>query len=66
MKHESATISLKYNRRRSLKGISEALEQLPSSKNISEAQTIFYENTNNVSPLQKECAAKMDCRKKRG
>ena len=37
MKHESATISVKYNLRRALKYISEALEQLPSPKDISEA-----------------------------
>ena len=41
MKHESATISLKYNHRRALKDISEALEQLPSSKDISEAHRVF-------------------------
>jgi hypothetical protein len=41
VKHESATISLKYNHRRALKDISEALEQLPSSKDISEAQRVF-------------------------
>jgi hypothetical protein len=36
--YESETISIKYNHRRALKDISEALEQLPSSKDISEAQ----------------------------
>ena len=41
MKHESATISLKYNHHRALKDISEALEQLPSSIDISEAQRVF-------------------------
>ena len=41
MKHESATISLKYNHRRAQKDISEALEQLPSSKDISEAHRVF-------------------------
>jgi hypothetical protein len=41
VKHESATISLKYNHRRAQIDISEALEQLPSSKDISEAQRVF-------------------------
>ena len=41
MKHESATISLKYNHHRALKDLSEALEQLPSSKDISEAHRVF-------------------------
>ena len=41
MKHESAIISTKYNHRRALKDISEALEQLPSSKDISEAHRVF-------------------------
>ena len=36
MKHGSAIISIKYNHRRALKDISEALEQLPSSKDISD------------------------------
>ena len=36
MKHESAIISIKYNHRRALTNISEAQEQLPSSKDISE------------------------------
>jgi hypothetical protein len=31
----------KYNHRHALKDISEALEQLPSSKDISEAQRVF-------------------------
>ena len=41
VKHESATISLKYIHHRALKDISEALEQLPSSKDISEAHRVF-------------------------
>jgi len=41
VKHESATISLKYNHRCAPKDISEALEQLPSSKDLSEAQRVF-------------------------
>ena len=41
VKHESSSISLKYNHCRALKDISEALEQLPSSKDISEAQRVF-------------------------
>ena len=41
MKHDSATISLKYNHHRALKVISEVLEQLPSSKDISEAHRVF-------------------------
>ena len=41
MRHESATISLKYNHLRALKDVSEALEQLPSSKDISEAHRVF-------------------------
>ena len=41
MNHESATISLKYNHRRALKDISEALEQLPSSKNLIEEHRVF-------------------------
>jgi hypothetical protein len=41
VKHESATISLKYTHHRALKDISEALEQLPNSKDISEAQRVF-------------------------
>ena len=41
MKHESTTISLKYNHSRALKDISEALEQLPSTKDISEAHRVF-------------------------
>ena len=36
-----ATISLKYIHRHALKNISEALEQLPSSKDISEAHRVF-------------------------
>ena len=39
MKQDSATISLKY--RRALKDISEALEQLTSSNDISEAHRVF-------------------------
>ena len=34
-------MSLKYNYRRALKDISEVLEQLPSSKDISEAHRVF-------------------------
>jgi hypothetical protein len=41
VKNESATISLKYNNHHALKDISEALEQLPSSKDISEAHRVF-------------------------
>jgi hypothetical protein len=41
VKHEIANISLKYNHRHAQKDISEALEQLPSSKDISEAQRVF-------------------------
>jgi hypothetical protein len=41
VKHESAIISTKYNQRRAKKDITEALEQLPSSKDISEAQRVF-------------------------
>ena len=40
MKNESATIS-KYNHHRALKDIGEALGQLPSSKDISEAHRVF-------------------------
>jgi hypothetical protein len=53
VKHESATISLKYNHHHALKDISEALEQLPSSKDISEAHRVFYQIMNNVCPSQK-------------
>ena len=41
MNHERSPISTEYNHRRALKDISEALEQLPSSKDISEAQRVF-------------------------
>ena len=41
MKHDSATISIKNNHLRALKDISEALEQLPSSKDIGEARRVF-------------------------
>ena len=41
LKHESAIIFIKYNHRRALKDISEALEQLSSSKDISEAHRVF-------------------------
>ena len=52
MKHESAIITTKYNHRRALEDISEALEQLPSSKDISEAHRVFYQITINVCPSQ--------------
>ena len=41
MKHESTIISIKSTHGRALKDISEALEQLPSSKDISEAHRVF-------------------------
>jgi hypothetical protein len=41
MKHESACISSKYNHRRAQKDLSEVLEQLPSSINLSEAHRAF-------------------------
>ena len=41
MKNESAIISIKSIRHRALKDISEVLEQLPSSKDISEAHRVF-------------------------
>ena len=63
MKHESATISLKYNHRRAQKDISEALEQLPSSKDISEAHRVFKQIMNNVCPSQKCVFSKDDCDK---
>ena len=63
MKHESAIISIKYNHRHALKYISEALEQLPSSKDISEAHRVFYQITNNVCPSQKGVFRKDDCDK---
>ena len=42
MKHEIASISLKYNHRRAKKDISEILGQLPSSKDIT--KHIDYSN----------------------
>jgi hypothetical protein len=63
VKHESATISIKYNHRRVLKDISEALEQLPSSKDISEAHRVFQQITIIVCPPQKVCPANNDCGK---
>ena len=42
MKHESAIISIKYNHRRALTSISEAQEQLSSSKDISEAHRVIF------------------------
>ena len=41
MKNESAIISTKSRRRRDQKDISEVLEQLLSSKDISEAHRVF-------------------------
>ena len=43
MKHEISPISLKYNHRRAQKDVSEVLEQLPGSKDISEAHRVFYQ-----------------------
>ena len=58
MKHESATIFFKYNHRRALKDISDALEQLPSSKDISEAHRVFYQITNQCVSLSKGVCSK--------
>ena len=41
MKHESETISLKYNYHSALENIIEAVEQLASSKDLSEAHRVF-------------------------
>ena len=41
MKHESSGVSLKHNHHRAQKDLSEVLEQLPSSKNLSEAHRVF-------------------------
>ena len=41
MKHESSNISSKYSHLRAQKDLSEALEQLPSSKKLSEAHRVF-------------------------
>ena len=41
MKHESVCISLKHNHHRAQKDISEALEQLSNSKDLSEAHRVF-------------------------
>ena len=41
MKHDSSSIYLKYNHRHAQKDISGALEQLTSSKDITEAQRVF-------------------------
>ncbi len=41
MKHESSNISSKFGHRRAQKDLSEALEQLPSSKDLSEAHRVF-------------------------
>ena len=41
MKNVSAVISIKSTRHRAHKDISEELEQLPSSKDISEAHRVF-------------------------
>ena len=59
MKHESANISLKYYHHRALKDVSEALEQLPSSKDISEAHRVFYQTLNHVWLSQKVCTSRM-------
>ena len=66
VKHESATISLKYNHNRALKDISESLEQLPSSKDTREAPRVFWKITNNVCPYQKGVSSKDDCDKLKG
>ena len=60
MKHESSSISLKYNHRRALKDISEALEQnLSSSKDISEAHSLI--NSDSCVSLPKGVYSKDDC-----
>jgi hypothetical protein len=41
VKHESSNISSKYSHRHAQKDLSEALEQLSSSKNLSEAHRVF-------------------------
>ena len=41
MNQESSSISSKYSHHRAQKYLSEALEQLPSSNDISEAQRVF-------------------------
>ena len=55
MKHESSNISSKYSHRRAQKDLSEALEQLPSSKNLSEAHRVFEQMMINMWLSQDRC-----------
>jgi hypothetical protein len=41
VKHESSNISLKFSHRHAKNDLSEALEQLPNSKKLSEAHRVF-------------------------
>ena len=63
MKHESACISSKFNHRRAKKDISEAFEQLASSKNICEAHKVFLQITIIVCLSQIGVSSKDDCDK---
>ena len=63
MKHESSNISSKYSHHRAQKDLSEALEQLPSSKNLSEAHRVFYQIMMIVWLSQIGVSSKDDCDK---
>ena len=64
MKHEITIISIKQNRHRALKDISEALEQkLYSSKDISEAHRVVYQKSKLCMAISKGVYSKDDCGK---
>ena len=63
MKHESANISSKCNHCRAKQDISEGLEQLPSSKDLSEANRVFLQIMINVLLSQIIVSSKDDCQK---
>jgi hypothetical protein len=63
VKQESSCVSLKQNHHRAQKYLSEALEQLPSSKNLSEAQRAILTNHDNVWLSQANVFRGDDCDK---